>query len=159
MSEKERTPKEILAEIQVDLDSSVAAEREAALDALSELAYSSGTIMRMLERIALMDSSEAVRDKALQVLDMPVYRQIQARQSKLAEFSRRVVLKEIAAWEEDGLLDGMRAKVLRGRYNFDMRPVALEEKTAQPEPEPAKAELAAPKPVALKAEAPKPEEG
>jgi len=58
-------PEEILAEIKVDLDAPNAETRLSALQRLSELAYSTQTILRTLEQMALNDRSKAVRKDAL----------------------------------------------------------------------------------------------
>ena len=122
MSETERSPKEVLTEIQEGLVAPTAAERLAALSTLKTLSFSSVAVLRRLEKMALNDRSQAVKKAALDVLQMPLHRQVQAHQSKLAEFSRRMVLTEIEVWREDGLLEERQADVLRERYAFDMQP-------------------------------------
>ncbi len=133
MSETERTPIEILSEIQADLQAAKADERQAALKALSELAYSNAAILRLIEKLALRDRSKSVREGALELLETPLYQRIQARRSELPERSRRMIVDEIAIWEEDGLLDETRAKLLRGRYAFDLKPAPAKKIAVQPE--------------------------
>ena len=146
MSENERDPKEILAELKQGLDADTVAERKMALEKLRELTYSSSGVLKMLELMALNDRSKAIRIMALEILAQPIYRQIQGRQSFLAQSSRQVIVNEIATWEKEGLLDKTHAKVLRGRYNFDMKPALDKEMPPKPEPEPIK-----PKPQSIRA--------
>ncbi len=138
MSENERNPKEILAEIQAGLDADTVAERQAALDALHDLPYGSTALLRKLERMALDDRSKTIRESALAVVTLPLYRQIQARQSNLPTYSRRMIVDEIIRWQADGLLDEPRAAVLRERYAFDFEPAPAKKAPAQPKADPAK---------------------
>ncbi|MBT3336742.1 MAG: hypothetical protein HN855_01355 [Anaerolineae bacterium] len=138
MSETERTPKEILTEIHTGLRASKAEERQESLTALNTLAYSSGAILRELEKMALSDRSKAVRETALETLQTPLYRQLQTRQARLPQHSRRMIVDEIAIWEKDGLLDESRSQILRQRYDFDLKPAPVDQKSALSQPQPAK---------------------
>lgn len=113
------TPAEILAEIKVDLDAPHAETRLSALQRLSELAYSTQTILHTLEQMALNDRSKAVRKDALDLLAAPLYRQLQRRNTKLPLHTRQMILGEIETWRADGLLNDARADVLRQRYDLD----------------------------------------
>ena len=135
MTENEHDPKEILAQIQADLDAEPAVERETALNALRELSFGNAALLRKLEQTALHDRSKTVRVAALDVLSLPLYRQIQARGTQLPPHSRRMIVDEIARWQADGLLDETQAAVLRERYAFDLKPASVVDAPAAPEPE------------------------
>ena len=135
MTENEKDPKEILAEIQAGLDADTVAERETALNALRELSFGSAALLRKLEQMALNDRSKSVRAAALETLTLPLYRQIQARNSSLPPHSRQMIANEIARWQADGLLDEQQTAVLRERYAFDLKPAPVMDAPAAPEPE------------------------
>ena len=139
MSEnEERSPKEILSEIQRALDGTTADERLAALASLNELTYSSAAILRQLDKIAVSDRSKAVREAAFKTLQLPLHRQIRARGTQLAQHTRRLIATEISSWEQDEILDETRAEVLRERYAFDFEPAPAKTTPAQPKADPDK---------------------
>ncbi len=138
MSENERSPKEILGEIQSALRAATAEERLAALTELNSLTYSSGALLKQVEKMAVSDRSKAVREAALESLRLPLHRQIQARNAQLSQHYRRMMVDEIAVWEQDELLDGTRAEVLRERYAFDLAPAPVKAATAPSQPQPPK---------------------
>ena len=94
--------------------------------------------MRKLEQMALHDRSKAVRAAALDVLALPLYRQIQARGTKLPFHTRQMIVSEMARWQADGLLDEQQVAVLRERYAFDMKPAPVVDASAPSEPKPPK---------------------
>ncbi|MFZ5909996.1 MAG: hypothetical protein ACOYYU_08275 [Chloroflexota bacterium] len=116
------TPEETLKRIQALLEDGQASTRLAAIQELTGQPYSSPAILRRLETLALRDPSKPVRAAARQALESPTHRYIQARTAKLDRRERQVILREIAAWEEQGLLQTEQADVLRARYDFDLRP-------------------------------------
>ena len=138
MSENERSPKEILRDIQTALGASTADERLAGLAELNELTYSSGALMKQVEKMAISDRSKAVREAAVESLRLPLHRQIRARTAHLSQHYRRMLVDEIAVWEQDELLDGAHAEVLRERYAFDLKAAPAKEAPAQFQPQPAK---------------------
>lgn len=138
MSDSELSPKEALAEIQQGLQAAQAEERLQSLAALNTLTYSSASILRQLEKMALSDRSKAVRAAALDTLQEPLYAQIQARQTNLPRHSRHLIVNEIDVWEKDGLLDEVHAQILRQRYAFDLESVPVAQKPALSQPQPVK---------------------
>ena len=136
MSENERSPKEILSDIQSALGAATADERLMALASLRELSYSSAAVLRQLEKMAISDRSKTVRETALNILQTPLHRQIRVRGLQLPQHVRRMLVIEIKAWEQDELLDETRAEVLRERYAFDFQPAPAKATPAQSEPQP-----------------------
>ena len=133
MSENERSPKEILSDIQSALGAATADERLMALASLRELSYSSAAVLRQLEKMAISDRSKTVRETALNILQTPLHRQIRVRGLQLPQHVRRMLVIEIKAWEQDELLDETRAEVLRERYAFDFQPAPAKATPAQSE--------------------------
>ena len=117
-------PEEFLENIHAGLKSDQAPDRLAAIQELLLQKFSSPAILRRIEQLALHDKSKPVREAARQALDSPTHRYIQEQTATLKQKDRRVLLDEIKVWEEDGLLDSNHAKVLRNRYNFDLKPTA-----------------------------------
>ncbi len=69
-----------------------------------------------MEALAARDPEPEVRRAALETLTAPVYRQWRARSRAFPPNLRKALLKEIAIWERDGLLDADQVAVLRERY-------------------------------------------
>ncbi|MFZ5819580.1 MAG: HEAT repeat domain-containing protein [Chloroflexota bacterium] len=118
------TPEETLKRIQALLEDGQASTRLAAIQELASQNYSSPALLRRLETLALRDPSKPVRAAARQALASPTHRYIQGRTTKLDRRERQAILREIAAWNEQGLLKGEQADVLRARYDFDLQPSA-----------------------------------
>ncbi len=118
------TPEETLQRIQALLQDGQASTRLAAIQELASQNFSSPAILRRLEMLALRDPSKPVRAAARQALESPTHRYIQARTTKLNRRERQALLDEIAAWQEQGLLQPEQADVLRARYDFDLQPSA-----------------------------------
>jgi len=132
-------PSTILAEIRQGLYHAQAEERLKSIDALRPLGYSSQTILRQLEKMALNDRSKVVRAAALDLLKSPLYRQLQAKNSRLLLRTRQIIADEIVQWEKGGLLNDGQAQILQQRYDFDFVPATIEQTLSELKPEEVKA--------------------
>ena len=147
------TMQETLRQLMDKLKSGDAARQTEALRELGTLNFSSEAIVLQLERLALDDNAD-VRAAALDALNLKTSRFVAEKRSKETRSNRQLIVKEINAWEADGLVERHRAETLRRRYDFDMRPepqsppAPAASKTAEPEapaaPEPAPRAPAAP---------------
>ena len=132
MSENESdTPADILDVIVKGLQGESTAIRLQSLKRLQTLKYSSESVRKLLERLALADEDREVRQEALTALDLPTNRYVQSRFNKLTRGSRYSLLEQIDNLEKDGLLDGQRAEVIRRRYDFDIDPKAAAAEAAK----------------------------
>ena len=129
----------ILAEIRQGLYHAKAEERLSSIDALRPLGYSSQTILHQLEKMALNDRSKDVRTAALELLESPLNRQIQARNSRVLLRNRQIIADEITQWDKDGLLNEGQAQILKQRYDFDFPPAIKEQSPAKAQPKETKA--------------------
>ncbi len=156
MTETEsQNPEEILKAILDGLRNADDAARLKAIAQLSLLNFSSEAIRMELERLASNDMNADIREDALAALDLPTQKHVRSRINKLDAGSRFIVLNEIAEWEKAGLLNRVKAAVLRKRYDFDKTPTPSAEaqapqKTSAPAPQP-KAEVkpAEPRPTLI----------
>jgi len=133
------------------LQSLESTERMAALEELRKLGTSTPSILQQVERMALGDPIDGVRRAALAVLDNPGHRQTYGSMTALSSQERQVVLQEIRAWSDAGLIPPAQADILGRRYSFDAAPppneTAAEEAPAAPsQPSPALAPEPTPAP-------------
>ncbi len=92
-------------------------------------------LLAALETLAATDSEEQVRAAALAALNQPDLRALRLnRAAKLPDSSRRILLKELDAWQKQGLIGIDQAKALRTRYQISLPPA---QPPATPEPAPA----------------------
>ena len=110
----------ILDEILDKLKSNDRAQQLAGILALEELDYSSKLVFLELERLAVQGTEE-VRKAALVALSSRPSQYIASQLSRLSKNDRLIVLKEIEAWHQNGLIEPHQADVLRGRYDFENR--------------------------------------
>ncbi|MCF6278369.1 MAG: hypothetical protein L3J16_06445, partial [Anaerolineales bacterium] len=120
-SDANTSPQEVLAGILDQLKSDQVEERAQAVAALDKIQYSSQIILKQLEKMAVNDHSIALRAAALDALDSPVHRQIFKKASKLPQFTRDILIREIDNWHKDGLLRQETAAALKKRYAFDRK--------------------------------------
>lgn len=129
--------KETLDRILAELKSGDEARCLAAIAELGGIRFSSEAVLRQLRILALGENA-AVREAALNALDLRASVFVASKLSTLDPSSRAVVLTEIGAWQKDGLIEPHRADVLRRQYDFDKResatsaPVTEKEKPATP---------------------------
>src|SRR5262245_49338774 len=117
----------LLDEILASLQSNDSTRQVEAMYALEKLRDGSQAIFFELERLAIRGTDD-VRAAALEVLRSETGQYIASRLSGLSRNDRLTVLKEIQAWEENGLIEPHRAEVLSGRYDFETK--------ARPSPKP-----------------------
>jgi hypothetical protein len=130
----------ILDEILDNLKSSESARQLEGIHALEQMTYGSKLIFFELEHLAIRGSEE-VREAALGALSSKPNQYIASQLSRLSKYDRLTVLKEIEAWEENGLIEPHQAEVLSGRYDFETKtrvpskpvaPTIPEEQPARP---------------------------
>ncbi len=139
--------KETLDRLLADLQSGNEARALAAAAELKTIRFTSEAILRQLEKLAL-GGADSLRAAALAALNLPTSRFVYSRLSSLNRASRAMLLNEIAAWQEDGLVEPHRAEVLRRQYDFDIYAPQPEVKPAAPA---APAEVAPPAPAEVEA--------
>lgn len=123
MTDQPASPKETLTQILKSLKRGDPESRLAAIQELHQLNYTSEAIRAELERLALKDDNEKIREAALAALDLPTNRHIRSNASKLGRGERYALLKEIDGWVKSDLLDKTQAEVLKRRYDFDISPL------------------------------------
>ncbi len=111
----------ILDEILDNLKSSDSARQVEGIHALEQVNYSSKFIFFELERLAI-HGVEDVRAAALDALSSKPSQYISSQLSRLSKYDRITVLKEIEAWQANGLIEPHQAEVLRRRYDFEAKP-------------------------------------
>ncbi|MBI5823464.1 MAG: hypothetical protein HZB18_05500 [Chloroflexi bacterium] len=141
-----RSPEEILNELYAKLQSDDDVAVLHAISALRNINFSSEAIRRQLEKISLSSDSPQVRKDALAALDLPSQRNIRKRQNTLQRSERNILVREINAWEKDGLFGKQTLDVIRRRYDFDFTPPPPSI-TAQDAPRPAPVPMASPPPM------------
>jgi hypothetical protein len=99
-----------------------------ALEELGKLDNGSPAILREIERLAIHDSNEEVRNRASELLKTPIQRAVRQHINKMNREERLSILREIKKWEEDEVLDSARAEVIKQRYNFDISPAPVQPK-------------------------------
>lgn len=92
-----------------------------AIQELGTLNASSKAIVLQLERLALTEDAE-IRAAALAALSLRTSQFVSSNRTSHSSLYRNLLLKEIDAWQQDGLLEPQRAEVLRRRYDFDSKP-------------------------------------
>jgi len=110
----------ILDEILDNLKSGDSALQLEGIRALERVDYSSKLIFFELERLAILGADE-VQEAALEALNSKPNQYISNQLSRLSKYDRLTVLKEIEAWEENGLIEAHQAEVLSGRYDFETK--------------------------------------
>lgn len=121
------------------LDELRSGDEERVLPAMRELAtlrFSSAAIVRELEGIALAREGD-IRSAALEALALPASLNVAAEHNAVPLAHRRLILREIGNWQNDGLIEGPQAEILKRRYDFDLReptPVAPAPPPVQPAP-------------------------
>ena len=155
-----KNPEDVLKNILDGLRSADDVSRLNAISQLHLINYSSEAIRNELEKLAIHDENADIRKDALIALDTATQKHVRSRINRLEAGSRFIILSEISEWERLGLLDKVKAAVLRKRYDFD-RTATPAARTVKSETESAKPQTtSAPEPAAPpppKAEA-KPEE-
>jgi hypothetical protein len=111
----------ILDEILENLKSSDSVRQVEGIHALEQVNYSSTLIFFELERLAI-HGAEDVREAALDALSSKSSQYISSQLSRLSKYDRITVLKEIEAWQQNGLIESDQAQVLRRRYDFEIQP-------------------------------------
>lgn len=111
---------EKLDRILADLKSDEPASQLEAIQELGTIEYSSEAILARLEHLAIHGSGE-IQNAALAALDLETSQLAAAKSSVLSKTTRRIILAEIAQWQEDGLIEAGRAEVLKRHYDFDTR--------------------------------------
>jgi hypothetical protein len=112
----------ILDEILDNLKSADNARQLEGIRALEKADYSSKLIFFELEHLAIYGVEE-VRDAALAALNSKPSQYIASQLSRLSKYDRLTVLKEIEAWEQNGLIEPHQAEVLRGRYDYETKAI------------------------------------
>ncbi len=134
MSEVESSQaQESLKEILNALKSAEDETRRSGISRLQSLNYGSESTRKELERIALHDANESIREEAKRALDLPSQKYISSRLTSLPKTYRHLIVNEIDTWEKDGLLKKESAEVIRKRYDFDFAPQPQPKETPQPE--------------------------
>jgi hypothetical protein len=124
----------ILDEILDNLKSGESARQLEGIHALEKVNFSSKLIFFELERLAI-HAVEEVREAALDAVNSKPNQYISNQLSRLSKYDRLTVLKEIKAWEENGLIEPQQAAVLRGRYDFETKSRVPSTPAAPPIPE------------------------
>jgi hypothetical protein len=119
-AEAERT----LADLLKNLAHEEATTRLAAVQQLGRLEQSDSHVLRALEEAAAHDEQAEVREAALLALAAPAYRTLQRQASRIQPVLRQMILTEIDCWTTDGLIPAETARLLRQRYDFDVRPAS-----------------------------------
>jgi hypothetical protein len=125
---------ETLERILVELKSRDRARCLEALKELHGLKFSSPAILREIEWLAIHHIDEEVRKHALQSLGTSVHQFVRRNRNRLNHAERAFLLKQIAEWEQDGLLPSNMAEVIGSRYNFDTLTPALKPNSAPAAP-------------------------
>ena len=134
-----RNMQETLNRLLENLNSGDAARQLESLRDLKTMRFSSPAIRRRVEKFALGENAE-MREAALDALKAPGNKSVASKNSIENRYNRSMLVKEIDAWETDGLIEPHRADILRRRYDFDMPAeefkAPAEPKTAEPAPAP-----------------------
>lgn len=145
----EPTMQEVLNELLANLKSGDEARQMDGLQKLGTINFSSDAVVKQVEKLALSESAE-VREAALNALKLKTSKLVAQKRSVESHFNRSLIVKEIDAWEAEGLLEPHRAEVIRRRYDFDLASGQAEAlpSPAAPRPSaPANAETPAREPV------------
>src|SRR5690348_9782137 len=107
------SPEEILNSILIALQSEDDARILQAIDHLHAINYSSDSIRRKLEKLALSQGNVDIRKGAADALNLPTNRFVRSRVNRLSSSERSNILKEINDWEKSHLMDATTAEVIR----------------------------------------------
>ncbi len=129
MKSEPLSPPEDLLE---QLESPSSATRLEAARLLGGVERSDPSIVRALERTALNDADEGVRQAALQSLSGEMHQSIQRGLTALVPRDRLVLLNEIERLHSAGLVPAALLQVLRGRYAPAPRPASGERRAGPP---------------------------
>ena len=113
------TAQDTLHRILEDLKSDDIERQLSAIREIESLTYSSEAIVLQLERLALK-GEDAVRKPALNALNLKTSQFVVSKRTALAKHTRHLILVEIEAWRENGLIEPHHAEVLKRLYDFDM---------------------------------------
>ena len=113
-------PEEVLRNILNDLKSADDDKRMKALVEIKSLKYSSQAVRLQLEQIALHDKNRYIKREAINALDLPASRNVQAKLSSMPKRDRDMILNEIDQWTTQKLIDGEQADVLKLRYDVQL---------------------------------------
>jgi hypothetical protein len=113
-----------LAELLNDLERSETAIRLEAVQQLGRLEQTELQALRALEKRAAQDENPEVREAALQALAGQPYRLLQQQTNWKSPALRKSILAEIEQWLADGLLPDQIVRLLRQRYDFEVRPAS-----------------------------------
>jgi hypothetical protein len=113
---EQETDREKLTALTADLMSPDASKRLKAVIQMGELPTSNLQSLTALERRAARDPRKEVRVAALSALGSSTNQVLSSRRTNLPPTSRKLILKEIEEWVQEGVLPGPLAEVLRRRY-------------------------------------------
>ncbi len=139
-------PEEVLRNILNDLKSVDDDKRMQALVEIKSLKYSSQAVRLQLEQIALHDKNRYIKREAINALDLPASRNVQAKLLSMPKRDRDMILNEIDQWTTQKLIDGEQADVLKLRYDVQLTSAITPAPAAVAKPIPAAAP-AAPQPT------------
>ena len=141
----EKQPQDLLAEIEKGLRNPGHTARMRAIARLKQVNTSNIHILEALQNIALTESNETLRNRALEALAWPANRQARNAACQLTTNQRHLILSEIENWQKIGLIYPNHAIVLKRGYDFDIIPSSEPPVQAQPKAEP----QAVPAPVVM----------
>ena len=95
--------------------------QRAAIQDLERINYSSEAIVSQLEQLVLQ-GNETIKKLALNALSLRTSQSVTSNLSGISRQSRKLILDEIDAWQEDELIEPYRAEIIRRRYDFDITP-------------------------------------
>lgn len=110
---------EVLDKILGDLNSDDTTKQLDAMHMLEHVNYSSPAIVKRLEELAVK-AQGAVQKYALIALGLQTSQRVLSLRAAIPNEDRTLILREVAKWEEDGLIETHRAEEIRRRYNPDI---------------------------------------
>jgi len=111
---------QIFRGIWFDLKHRKASVRLRGLDVLKRRGIMDNILLGVLQDLADNDPDAEVRSTAQELLASPLHLLVPIdSQGKLSAKARSILLREIAVWEQEGLIGGEVADTLRERYGFD----------------------------------------
>jgi hypothetical protein len=114
--------RETLDQILADLKSGVMQRALAAIHELETINFSSEAILIQLERLALEEGEDNIRSAALHALSLRTSQHVASKQTAMSRSYRALILDQIEAWIENGLIEEHRAEVIKRHYDFDLQP-------------------------------------
>jgi hypothetical protein len=115
-SMEQESNQEQLEALAADLTAPKTADRRKAAEQLGEMSTGSIELLIALESSAAQDPRKEVRLAALSALGSPTYRLLSRRRTHLTPASRKLILSQIEAWIDEGILPAPLAEVLQQRY-------------------------------------------